>query len=531
MVRSLVRFYYVAAVGAMLCLNGYNVGIDGSSLSHIFKFDFYFVGSATLALTLFLHHLSRKRLLPIARLMERNRDAADESKAFRVLTRFPSEVLLSVLGFGVLASAAYHTLEICWFRIRPFNELVIRHLIVEQLFNAVLAIVFYTAVRTFLRPTIRKLSTIEAIPHGARSFVAPWMFAFTASMLATLIPVFWFIRNMEMRGMDVDGYAVLLIFLFAFAVGGIVMFMLFSHFQKEITALTEAVKSFSRSGHLSRRLKISAISDDEFGQLTTLFNELHARAAKEYEELQSDLRLAAAVQRMLLPEERHDFEGVAVRCYYESAKEVGGDFHDCSVLPDGRTALAIGEVSGKGLPAALIMSATLMLLRSELRGGGTAGDMLTRLNKDIMEAAGGDVLVNLGLAVIEPASGTVEYASAGQASPFVLRHGKAALMATGSLPLGASNDSVYVNSSWKLDHGDRIFLYTSGLIEQFRRTGQETGFAGFLRALEELPSGAGLDETADHIVERLHAAQHPSDRTLIVAEYTGAGTGKERLYA
>jgi phosphoserine phosphatase RsbU/P len=534
LVGRLTRFYYGTAAGIVFLMNGYNLWIDGSSLRHIFQFDFYFVLSAVLLITGFLHVYSMYRLRPVSALLESRLDRSreEELSAFDILTRFPREVFISVWAASLLFSAVYHSLEILWFRIRPFNELVFRHLIIEMIFGAALSFVFMEAVRAMLRSLVRKLNKIDALPAEGRTFVVPWTAAFSTVLLLTVIPQLWFIRNEAMREDRPEVLAIIALSGVALLFGAFIMQLLFGALKNEIERLTEAIRKLADINPLTHSRKLSVGSRDEIGQLASLFNELQAKSAKEHGELQNDLRLAAAVQRMLLPQKRHIFEGLVVECRYETAKEVGGDFYDCLKLLDGRIAILFGEVSGKGLPASLVMTATLMLLRKELRDGGRTGEIITRLNRDIADTANGTVLVNLGLAIIDSSARRVEYASSGQTAPFLLRSGEARLLSVSSLPLGAAPDTVYESLEWEHEEGDKLFFYTSGLMEHFRHSPEGNGFQTLQRLLEQLPPDLPIRELMERIwTYTLPPLIRPEDKMLLIADFTVPDEREGLFYA
>jgi serine phosphatase RsbU (regulator of sigma subunit) len=536
LLKPLLTFYYGAAIGAVLCMNGYNIGIDGSSLQHILKFDFFFVTISSLLFTVFLHWFSHARLLPTLSSLQgvpRFASPEEERKAFETLARFPRAVFLCVLTAGLLFSVGYHSLELFWFRFRAFDELVVRHLIAEQAFGVGLAFVYMSAVRRFLQPYVRRLSGIADLQVGQRSYVYLWMSAFLSALFITIIPQLWFVRNVMMRSDRPHMLTMAMILMITLLFAAAVMYMLFSHFQKELRGLTDAIGGLRRFGPLTQKRKLPVTGTDEIGQLAAIINDLQAKSAKEHEELQNDLRLAEAVQRMLLPDERRDFGSVRVRCYRETAKEVGGDFHDFLELPDGRIAVVFGEVSIEGAAAALMMSASVMLLRTELRGGGTAGEILTRLNVAIMDTTHGGLTVHLGLAIIDPSTCVIHYAGAGQASPFLLRKGEVTLLPAHAEPLGFAADTIYEAVSWRPDPGERLLFYSSGLMEQYHRgSAEENGIRTFRRLLEQVPAELALDDTMERILSQASpSAVRRDDMTLMISEFAGGLAKGERRYA
>jgi len=530
--RSLIRFYYATAALAVVCMNGYNVGIDGSSLRHIFRFDFYFVTGSTLVFTIYLHRFTAARLGPVEGLLHRDRTPRHARKAFDRLTRFPSEVFRRVVFASTLFSAAYHSLELYWFRFRTFDELVVRHLVVEQAFGWTLAFVFMSVVRWTLRPYFRYFQGEEPSASHPRSFVRLWAGAFSSGLVFIAIPQLWYIRNMALRDERPSVAATVAIAFVAMATASAVMYLMYFYFQKEVRGLSDAMRALIRSPQ-GRPRALPVTAKDEVGELSEAIGRLHAKAAQAREEQDEDLALAAALQRVLLPEDRCEAEGIRIRCKLHAEKEVGGAFYDYLTLPDGRVALALGEVSGAGAAGALMMTAAVMLLRTELRVGGSAGEVLTRLNGSIYDTARGDSLVSLGLALVDPRSGAATYAGAGQSAPIVWGAGTAPIEPAGAMPLGALPDTTYADKALSLAPGRRLLLYSGGVAERFRTPEAENGFAAFRSYVETLPAGGDPEEAVSRIWTEAASPRRERDvdRALLMAETVRASAKEERRYA
>ncbi|HZG77960.1 MAG TPA: SpoIIE family protein phosphatase [Paenibacillus sp.] len=530
--RSVLLFYYSTALISIVFMNVYNVAIDRSSIGHIFRFDFYFVTGTVLLFTIALHRFTTIRLGPVLKTLQRVRGHPRRARlSFERLTRFPIEVFRFVLAASVLSSIVYHGLELYWFRFRSFDELVVRHLAVEQAFGWTLAFVYMSVVRWLLRPHFRMFQSMETPASTPRSFVRSWAGAFAAGLFFIAIPQLWFLRNMTLRGEHPSVAATIGIAFIAMAIASSVMFLLFYYWKRELLALSDAMRALTDAGQLRPRT-LPWTAKDEIGELAEAIGELHAKAAKAREEQNEDLALAAALQRMLLPEERHDANGLRIRCRLQPAKEVGGAFYDYMTLPDGRVALSLGEVSRAGAAGALMMTAAVMLLRSELRAGGTPGEVLTRLNASVYDTTGGDTLVSIGLAIVHPRNGRTMYAGAGATAPFLWDGAGPQVVTAGGLPLGGLPDTTYGDREWRMRPGQRLLLYSAGVAERFRASG-ENGFAAFRAFAEALPAGEDVGETASRIWT-FAAAPHrepDADRALLIVETVGASAKEERRYA
>jgi serine phosphatase RsbU (regulator of sigma subunit)/anti-sigma regulatory factor (Ser/Thr protein kinase) len=189
--------------------------------------------------------------------------------------------------------------------------------------------------------------------------------------------------------------------------------------------------------------------------------------AEEREGRRRELELASLIQRDLLPQDLPDLQGWQFAAHYEASREVGGDFYDFIEFPDGRWGLAVGDVTDKGIPAALVMAACRSMLRgvAQTEGGLAPGQVLRATNSLIHPDIPAGMFVTCLYAVLDPASGRVTYANAGHTLPYVLSEaGVVELRATG-LPLGLFPVAEYEEFETVLDPGDVLLLQTDGLVE------------------------------------------------------------------
>ncbi len=208
--------------------------------------------------------------------------------------------------------------------------------------------------------------------------------------------------------------------------------------------------------------------------------------------LERDLELAHQLQQSFLPASPPAVEGYDCAFINRSAFEVGGDLYDAFLLPDGRVAYFLGDVSGKGVAAALIMSRVLKDLRFEAVAGGNAGDMLNRFNAGFCETVSKGMFVTMTLLILEPGSGRVEIANAGHLPPVYLQDGKvrSGLEASGP-PVGILGMADYSCDSIQLQPGETVLMYTDGITEAKSPQGKLLGEDGMMALLNKAPQGAG----------------------------------------
>jgi phosphoserine phosphatase RsbU/P len=188
-------------------------------------------------------------------------------------------------------------------------------------------------------------------------------------------------------------------------------------------------------------------------------------------EMERDLEFATQVQLGFLPKERPKILGYAFADYYEAALRVGGDYFDYISLPDGKLALALGDVAGKGMPAALLMARLYSSTRFQLFTVDTPSEALNGLNKDIASSGLGHRFITFVLMVLDPETGEMTVSNAGHLPPILRRrNGSLELICKeeSGLPLGIIPDQEYQSVRLKLELGDALFAYTDGITEAMR---------------------------------------------------------------
>src|SRR6266540_1625012 len=178
------------------------------------------------------------------------------------------------------------------------------------------------------------------------------------------------------------------------------------------------------------------------------------------ERIDQELRVAQLIQQQFLPKQLPDLPGWQVAAFYRAAAEVGGDFYDFIDLPEGRIGLVVGDVTGHGVPAALVMATTRSVLRSEAPRMIAPGAVLAKVNAFLHSDIPANMFVTCLYAVLDPRTGALRYANAGHDLPFV-RRGNAVeeLRATG-MPLGAMPDMTYAERETTIGPGDVILLHS-----------------------------------------------------------------------
>jgi steroid delta-isomerase-like uncharacterized protein len=193
---------------------------------------------------------------------------------------------------------------------------------------------------------------------------------------------------------------------------------------------------------------------------------LRVAQAQERERIEQELRVARQIQRSLLPEATPELYGWQFATYYEPARAVGGDFYDFLELENGRLGLVVGDATGKGMPAALVMATTRGMLRAVAQSLDSPGEVLARVNEALYPDVPSEMFVTCFYAILDPAAGRLRYANAGHDLPYVLHHGEGTheLRARG-MPLGLMPEMSYEEKEAVLREGDSVLFYSDGLVE------------------------------------------------------------------
>jgi serine phosphatase RsbU (regulator of sigma subunit) len=204
----------------------------------------------------------------------------------------------------------------------------------------------------------------------------------------------------------------------------------------------------------------------------------------ERERIEQELRVARSIQQASLPKEVPTLEGWQISPYYQPAREVGGDFYDFHLLSEGRLGVVVGDATGKGVPAALVMSTTCGMLQAVSRAlASSPGEVLDQVNETLLARIPSNMFVTCFYAILDPESGSLTYANAGHDLPYLRRRGGDCeeLRARG-MPLGLMPGMSYEEKEIVLDADESAIFYSDGLVEAHDPKGEMFGFPR-LRAL------------------------------------------------
>lgn len=250
-------------------------------------------------------------------------------------------------------------------------------------------------------------------------------------------------------------------------------------------------------------------------------------ALRERERIDRDLEIAADIQRALLPAPIATREGFEVAWHYVPSREVSGDFYDCIPLPDGRFALALGDVSGKSIGAAFFMARLVSTLRAILdqEQDPDPGQILSRINDLLVPDGLSSVLSTACFMVVCPKSGRLSIASAGHLPTRVVRDGdpRVTTIKPKGLLLGIQRGSHYPTETIQLEPGTTLFLHTDGITETRGLGGEEYGtdrLDEVLRAHRTWRPTEMIDAVLGHLASwRNDADKHHDDIAVMAVRF------------
>ncbi len=242
--------------------------------------------------------------------------------------------------------------------------------------------------------------------------------------------------------------------------------------------------------------------------------------ATEWQCLETEMATARQIQAGLLPKCLPDDAWLTIAAYSEPSRTVGGDFHDVIPLDADRVAVVIADASGKGLPAAMMVSQIHGMLHSEINHGNDIRTTLRNVNDQLAEFSDEERFLTLFYGVFERSTGVFEFANAGHNHPILMRaDGSSEPLVTGGTVLGIAPGADFATAKVTLGTGDMVFLYTDGVTETRDLLDEEYGEARLLDVLRR-NRYQPADEVIAAVLTNLHsfhaAESLQDDRTLLV---------------
>jgi serine phosphatase RsbU (regulator of sigma subunit)/anti-sigma regulatory factor (Ser/Thr protein kinase) len=254
--------------------------------------------------------------------------------------------------------------------------------------------------------------------------------------------------------------------------------------------------------------------------------------AKERERIQQELHVAAVIQQTLLPKELPSINGWNVDAFYRPARAVGGDFYDFIDLGNDRLGVVIGDVTDKGVPAALVMATCRSMLRASAQRHESPSSVLADVNDALVPEIPPAMFVTCLYAIIDTVAGEIVFANAGHNLPYVrTRDGVVELRATG-MPLGLMPGMTYDETIYRLADGDLMVLTSDGITEAHNPEGEMYGFP---RLMGRVAAKSKDDDIVNTLVADLEKwtgaeAEQEDDITLVVVRRTSSAEDSAAVF-
>jgi len=293
---------------------------------------------------------------------------------------------------------------------------------------------------------------------------------------------------------------------------------------------TERIKE----SDFSHRIHIKG--QDQLADLGLSFNNMTANierllvVAKENERLQNELEIAREVQTQLYPRVTPMLQSMCIEALLSPARMVSGDYYDYQKLDGSRLAIAIGDVAGKGISAALLMATVQSALRTQIRhcleGSGSGelkvstSQLVSQLNKHLHAHTSPEKFATFYLGVYNEASSLLTYTNAGHLPPILIHEGEAAFLEVNGTVVGAFPFSRYGESQVKLEPGDKLLFYTDGITEAENAYGEQFGevrLCDLLRKQHANEPAKILAAIHDAVLEWTGSPELQDDMTLLMA--------------
>src|SRR5207237_3999440 len=257
----------------------------------------------------------------------------------------------------------------------------------------------------------------------------------------------------------------MIIYFFASAFAAVLIFSI----SRAVNRIERGTKAVER-GDFSYRMRMKpqnqvGVMAQSFDRMTESIASLLTSVA-EKERLQSEIEIAATIQRNLLPKEGPRFRGVSFSAHFEPTASIGGDYYDVFNIDKTRLAVAIGDVSGHGLSTGIVMAMVKAAMTTLVEEGADERSLFRRLNELVHRSTERRAFMTLGFTIFDLEHSTIRHTNAGHLYPYLLRKNAAPLsIESPSLPLGVRSDITTQTVELKLEEGDAIVYLADGIVE------------------------------------------------------------------
>jgi predicted ester cyclase len=302
------------------------------------------------------------------------------------------------------------------------------------------------------------------------------------------------------------------------------------HDRGEFVGIAPTGEEYEATGIVIHRIAGGKIVEEwsEGSGILGLTQQRLEQEISEREQVEQELLVARRIQQASLPKEIPALEGWEIAPHYQPAREVGGDFYDFFELENGHFGLVVGDATGKGMPAALVMSTTCGMLRAVAQSSNSPGEVLGRVNEALSARIPPNMFVTCFYALLDPETGRLSYANAGHDLPYLRRGDDAEQLAARGMPLGLMSGVEYEEGHAFLREGDGILFYSDGLVEAHNQHREMFGSPRLRRLIMEHDEERALSEV---LLEELYTFtgegwEQEDDITLLTLRSSAARLGE-----
>ncbi|HTO74916.1 MAG TPA: SpoIIE family protein phosphatase [Thermoanaerobaculia bacterium] len=319
--------------------------------------------------------------------------------------------------------------------------------------------------------------------------------------------------------------ALLCVYLVALAIA----FGLVASIVRNVNRLTRAARSIGR-GDFS--VRVATRSKDQIGELAHSFDgmaESIERLLKETarkEKLEADLAVARAIQDSFLPEAGVSWKGFQAAAHFEPIADLGGDYYDILPMPDGRTAVVLGDVSGHGLPTALVAAAARSTIATLIEAGVSAPDAFARLARRRERSRSDErrLYTTLAIFAYDASTRAGTLTNAGHPAPYRVSGGRVERIELPALPIGLlpGREIAYPSKTVSFAPGDRLVFFTDGVVEASNADEEPWGYERLETLLARdgrRPADELVREILDSVATHVGATPLDDDRTLLILSF------------
>jgi serine phosphatase RsbU (regulator of sigma subunit) len=278
-----------------------------------------------------------------------------------------------------------------------------------------------------------------------------------------------------------------------------------THDRGEIAGFAPTGKKYEATAIVIHRIEGGKIVEEwtEGSDIAELTQARLEQEISQRERIEQELQVARRIQHALLPKGVPTLEGWEISPFYRPARQVGGDFYDFLELPNDHLGLVVGDATGKGVPAALVMSSARSMLRALAQASESSpGEVLRRANDPLVMDIPANMFVTCFYAILDPKSGRLVYANAGHDMPYLCRSGDVEELRARGMPLGLMPGMGYEEKETILEADEAALFYSDGLVEAHDPKGEMFGFPRLRELIGEHGEESSLE---DLLLEELHS--------------------------